>query len=229
MHVIDSLASALASSLLDPKHLIEVGGLVVVTAIIFAESCLIFFLPGDSLLFTAGIFAYRGDVNLVLLIVCTLLAAVIGNAFAYWLGATAGSRLFKPGSRIFKPDHLDKATEFYEEHGSKTIVIARFVPIVRTFAPIVAGASRMQYRKFVVFNVLGALMWTVGISLLGYFAANAIGDDIDRYLLPLVAAIVVASLVPAAWHWRRERRARGGAAPGSVAVEAAEEIDVAGH
>ena len=226
------ISSMLALGGLDPERLIEAGGLLLVAAVIFAESGLFFgfFLPGDSLLFTAGVFAAAGKFGLDIwtLIPVLFVAAVAGDSVGYWFGAKVGPRLFRrEDSRLFHKDHLARAERFYEKYGAKTILLARFVPIVRTFAPIVAGVGRMRYRTFIAYNFSGGLLWAAGVTLIGYFFAQAIGEDIEKYLLPIVAVIIVLSVIPPAVEVYRERRKRrlggsaGGAAPGGP-VESAE-------
>ncbi len=195
----------------DLKTFIETVGYLGVFFIIFAESGLLigFFLPGDSLLFTAGLLAAEGFFNLPVLILLSVIAAVTGDSVGYIFGSKVGRKLFnKEDSLLFKKEHLLKAENFYEKHGGKTIVLARFMPFIRTFAPIVAGTGRMHYPSFLVFNLLGGLLWAVGLPLLGFLLGKSI-PDIDRYLLPIIASIVILSLVPSAWHLYREKRNRG--------------------
>ncbi len=197
---------------IDPTHLINSYGIWGVIAIIFAESGLFFgfFLPGDSLLVTAGILASThkaGDVHLslaALLIGCSL-AAVAGDQVGYLFGDRVGPALFsRPESRLFKPKHLNKARQYLEQRGSYMIVLARFVPAVRTFTPIVAGASRMRYRLFVLFNVVGGVAWVCGVTLLGYALGSSVAH-IDSYLLPVIGAVIIVSLIPLAVELRRAR------------------------
>ncbi|HSH23084.1 MAG TPA: VTT domain-containing protein [Acidimicrobiales bacterium] len=193
--------------LVHPDRLIEAFGTIGLILVVFAESGLFFgfFLPGDSLLFTAGVFAARGDLTLPVILVGVFLAAVAGDQVGYAFGRNVGPALFRrPDSRFFKKEHLDRAHRYFEEHGVKTIVLARFVPVVRTFAPIVAGAGSMPYRTFVTYNVVGGLLWGVGVTMLGFLLGEAI--DIDRYLLPVIGLIVVASFVPVLVEVRRSRR-----------------------
>jgi len=193
---------------LDLQELIRTVGYVGLFAIVFAESCLVFFLPGDSLLFTAGFLSFLGVLDLRLLIVLLVIAAVTGNSLGYAIGYRVGRRLFSnPSSRLFRPEHLDRAHAFYEKHGGKTIILARFVPVVRTFAPIVAGMGSMTYRQFVAYNLVGGLLWVVGMCGGGYLFGQILpADQVDKYLLPVIAAIVVISLIPAAVHFLQERR-----------------------
>lgn len=176
--------------------------------VIFAESGLMvgFFLPGDSLLFVSGTLVQREifNVNIVLFIVCLWLAAAAGNSTGYYLGRKFGRRLFrKPDSRFFRQEYLQQAESFYEKNGSKTIVIAMFVPIVRAFAPVVAGIAHMSYRKFALFNILGALVWVSSFVLVGYLA----GSVIERYHINIeLAALVIIflSLLPGIIHLFKE-------------------------
>jgi membrane-associated protein len=193
---------------LDLEELIRTVGYVGLFAIVFAESCLVFFLPGDSLLFTAGFLSYLGVLDLRLLIVLLVIAAVTGNSLGYALGYRVGRRLFSnPNSRLFRPEHLERAHAFYDKHGGKTIILARFVPIVRTFAPIVAGMGSMTYRQFVLYNIVGGVLWVVGMCGGGYLFGQILpADQVDKYLLPVIAAIVLISLIPAALHFLQERR-----------------------
>ncbi|HEV8652164.1 MAG TPA: VTT domain-containing protein [Actinomycetes bacterium] len=196
------------STWLDPKHLLNTFGLAGVAAIVFAESGLLvgFFLPGDSLLFTAGILAAAGKLSFLLLLPIAFLAAAAGDSVGYAFGARAGSSVYRrPDSRVFRREHLERARDFYARRGASTIVLARFIPYVRTFAPIVAGAAKMPYRRFVAFNLLGALLWGVGVPTAGYTLGRTI-PSIDRYLLPVIAMVVVASLLPIVWEAVRARR-----------------------
>jgi membrane-associated protein len=193
---------------LDPQNLIVTFGTIGLFLIVFAESGLFFgfFLPGDSLLFTAGLFAAEGTLNLPLILVGCFIAAVAGDQVGYVFGQRVGPALFRrPDSRLFKQEYVERAQHFFARHGAKTIVIARFVPIVRTFAPILAGVGRMPYRTFVSFNVIGGLLWAVGVTLLGYWLGNLI-PDIDRYLLPIIVLIIALSFVPMVIEWRKRRR-----------------------
>lgn len=192
-------------------HLIETFGTIGILAVVFAESGILagFFLPGDSLLFTAGLLASQGDLNIAILLVGCPLAAIAGDQVGYLFGRRVGPALFRrPDSRIFRQRHVEVAREYFAEHGSKTIVLARFVPVVRTFAPVIAGVAQMPYRTFVTFNVVGGLLWGFGVTLAG-FALGSVIPDGDRYLYPIVAVIIVVSFLPVlreAVRLRRERR-----------------------
>jgi membrane-associated protein len=197
-------------SLRHPEGLIRAVGYPGLFAIVFAESGLLigFFLPGDSLLFTAGFLASIGVFNIWVLAPLCVIAAITGDAVGYAFGKQAGRRLYeRPDSRFFKRRHLVAAELFYEKHGGKTIVIARFLPVVRTFAPIVAGASNMQYRRFVFFNVMGGILWGAGLTIGGYVLGEAI-PDIDKYLLPIIALIVLLSALPTIIHIVHANRAQ---------------------
>lgn len=205
---------------LDIVDLIIGLGIFAVIFVIFAESGLLigFFLPGDSLLFTAGVLFHAGilpgNIPIPFFVFVTLLfiAAVLGDSVGYWFGRKTGHRIFKkPDARIFKQSHIVRAQEFYEKHGGKTIIIARFVPIVRTFAPIVAGIGKMEYKKFITFNLIGGFIWTFGITYLGYFvgaAFEAAGVQIDHVILPFVAVILLISILPPAIHILKDKKMR---------------------
>jgi membrane-associated protein len=203
-------ADTLFSVLLDPQELLIAFGTIGLFLIVFAESGLLigFFLPGDSLLFTAGLFAAQGTLNLPVILVGCFVAAVAGDQVGYAFGKNVGPALFRrPDSRLFKQEYVEKAQHFFERHGVKTIVLARFVPIVRTFAPIVAGVGTMKYRTFVTYNVIGGLLWAVGVTMLGYMLGELI-PDIDTFLLPIIAVIIALSLIPIAMEWRKSRKRR---------------------
>jgi membrane-associated protein len=210
---------------LDPKSIfnsISPYGELVAWFIVFAETGLLigFFLPGDSLLFTAGVLAGQSRLDLWLLLPGAFIAAVAGDQVGYMIGHRAGPRLFrKPDSRLFKQEYVARTHEFFEHHGSKAVVLARFVPVVRTFMPVLAGVGRMERRLFTIYNLIGAFIWAVGVTLLGFALGNAIGSNIDTYLLPLIALVIVISLIPVYVEWRRTKGRGTGAAgrdePGS--------------
>ncbi len=185
------------------------GGYLIIWGIIFAESGLMvgFFLPGDSLLFTAGIVASQNILNIEILLVGAFLSAVLGDNVGYLTGNRFGKRLFsREDSMFFKKKHLRKAEVFYEQYGKKTIVLARFLPIIRTFAPIVAGIASMNYRWFVLYNLVGGFLWTVGLTLLGFFLGRIIpANQVDHYLLPIIALIIVVSVLPSIAHLRGDK------------------------
>lgn len=189
----------------DLNHFIETVSYFGIFAIIFAETGLLigFFLPGDSLLFTAGFLASQDKLNLWILLAASVSAAVLGDQVGYMLGRRYGRGYFdKPESRLFKPKNLVLAEEFFEKHGGRAIILARFIPFARTFVPVVAGISHMQYRHFASYNVAGAVLWGAGVTLLGYFLGNAI-PSVDRYLLPVIVLILFISVLPSAYHiWK---------------------------
>ena len=192
--------------------LISYVGLAGMALIVFAETGLFigFFFPGDSLLVTAGIFAARGDFDIVVLNIVLIVAAIAGNMVGYWTGKRAGAALYsRPDGRFFKRRYLERTRDFYERHGGKTIVITRFMPIVRTFAPIVAGAASMPYTRFVIYNVLGAIVWVVSLTLGGYTLGRVI-PDIDSKIHIVVAIVIVVSFVPGLVSWLRNRRQPAG-------------------
>ncbi|MEU8236075.1 VTT domain-containing protein [Actinoplanes sp. NPDC048967] len=198
--------------LLDPEWLISTFGLIGILAAVFAESGLLigFFLPGDSLLFTAGLLIAGGTyLHLPLWLTCALvsLAAVAGDQTGYAFGRRFGPALFRrPASRLFKPENLARARDFFRRYGARSIVLARVVPIVRTFTPVVAGASHMRYRTFLTFNVVGGTLWGCGVTTLGYFLGRIafVRDNIELILI----GIVVVSVVPVAVELLRARRSR---------------------
>ena len=214
---------------LNPKTIIDTllakGGIFVyfgLIFIVFAETGLAvgFFLPGDSLLVVAGLFAAAGKLNLAILLSTLFVAAVVGDAVGYFTGARLGPRLFKrQKSLLFRPSHLQKAHAFYEKYGGKTIIIARFVPIVRTFAPIVAGAAAMPYRRFVVFNVVGGFLWVFSMILAGYFLGNILksrfGIDLEEHIEWVIIIVVALSLLPAVIEYLKSRREKVRAAKAS--------------
>lgn len=188
------------------ESLIQSGGLLAIGAIIFAEGGLLagFFLPGDTLLLSAGYFASTGQLPLGWLLVVVVLSGVIGDNTGYEIGKRAGRKLFKKEeSTFFHPDQLKKAEEFYEKHGIKTVLFARFVPVIRTFVPVVSGTTHMDRRKFVIYNALGVTAWGVSITMLGYILGNIIGakvQNIDKYILLVILIAMVISIGPAAYH-----------------------------
>jgi membrane-associated protein len=198
--------------LLHPEAAIEAFGYIGLFLIVFAESGLLvgFFLPGDSLLFTAGLFASRPipgtdeQLNIVAVIVICVVAAIIGDQFGYLFGRRVGPSIFrKPNSKIFKQAYVEKSQEFFEAHGPKTIVLARFVPIVRTFAPVLAGVGRMHYRTFVTYNIGGGLLWGVGVPLIGYFLGQV--EFVRDNLEVMIIIIVGISVLPVAFEVLRGR------------------------
>lgn len=195
---------------IDLPELIKSIGYFGIWGIIFAESGLLigFLLPGDSLLFTAGFLASQGFLNIWLLTIGCFICAIAGDNVGYATGARFGRRLFqREDSWLFHKKHIVKTEKFYQKYGKKTIVLARFLPIVRTFAPIVAGIGQMKYQTFMTYNLVGGAVWTVGVSLLGYFLGQVI-PDVDQYLLPIIVVIIVISIVPSIVHLIQESRSR---------------------
>lgn len=212
------------------QKLVALGGITVMTFIVFAETGLLigFFLPGDSLLFIAGFMASPAApgggpvVSIFWLNVCLMAAAIIGDTVGYWIGNRAGPAIFnRPQSRLFRRDHLLAAHAFYEKHGGKTIIIARFMPIVRTFAPVVAGAASMSYRRFLAFNVFGGIGWVFAMTMLGYFLGQI--PWIQKNLEKAVIVVILLSISPMFIHWVQHRRAKRAEA---CAEAAAAPVDV---
>ena len=193
----------------DLHEILKNIGLLGIFAMIFAESGLLIgiFLPGDSVLFSAGVLASQGWFNIWLLALGSFVAAVAGDAVGYTFGRRVGRRLYeRPDSRWFKRRHLAAAEVFYDKHGGKGIVLARFLPVVRTLAPIVAGMSAMRYRRFAAFNVIGGVLWAIGLTTAGYLLGESI-PNIDRYLLPIIAVIILISGAPTLIHLATTQRA----------------------
>lgn len=191
----------------DVEALVRVGGLALLIGIVFVETGLMvgFFLPGDSLLVTAGLFAARGDLNMWTLNLFLALAAVVGDTVGYWIGAKAGPRIFtRDDSLFFNKKHLITTQEFYDRHGAFTIVIARFMPILRTFAPVVAGVGTMRYRRFLAYNVFGGIGWVVSMTSIGYFLGRMV-PNIDRHIHMVIAIVIFLSLLPGIIKLVRER------------------------
>jgi membrane-associated protein len=216
--MLDSLKQ-LFQFIYDVRGLIQWGGTLLVCIIVFVETGFFvgFFLPGDSLLVTAGIFAAAGQVKLAYLLSLVFLCAVAGDQIGYWIGRKAGEALYRrPDSLVFKKKHLERAHNFYETYGGKTIILARFVPIVRTFCPPVAGAARMNYAHYFVYDIFGGLLWADGLILVGYFLGSAIPNIGDRIHV-VIGVVVFLSILPAiisAWRARTElRKARAKGAP----------------
>ncbi len=221
------MLSVLALSL-DPKQIFDSlspYGEIGLILIVFAETGLLigFFLPGDSLLFTAGLLANQGKLNLAAVLIGCFVAAVVGDQVGFTIGQKAGPRVFRrPDSRFFKQEYVGRTHEFFESHGPKTIVIARFVPIVRTFAPVLAGVGSMTRRTFLTYNVVGGFVWVFGVTMAGYLLSDVIGEDIDTYLLPIIAVIIIVSLIPPLVEWRRSKKH-----PSHVVSEAEAEAEAA--
>ncbi|MEY3870302.1 MAG: hypothetical protein RLZZ338_4196 [Cyanobacteriota bacterium] len=195
---------------LNLEQIIEKIGLLGIWAIIFAESGLLvgFVLPGDSLLFTAGLLAFKGFFNIGVLTFGCFVCAVLGDNVGYATGYRFGRKLFdKEESMFFKKKHLVETENFYEKHGPKAIILARFVPIIRTFAPIIAGVAAMRYRTFMTYNLVGGFLWAVGVTLLGYYLGSMIPDP-DKYILPTVFVIILVSFFPVILHFVQAKLAQ---------------------
>lgn len=201
---------------IDIEQLFRAVGVLGVAAIVFAESGLLigFFLPGDTLLFSAGFLASQGviELNVNLLILILFAAAVIGDSVGYSFGYRIGRRIFKrPDSLFFNQANLARAEKFYEKYGPITIVLARFMPIVRTFAPVVAGVGKMKYSTFLIYNVLGAFVWTAGLVYLGFFGGaflDSKGINVDALVLPVIALAVIITLISPIYHLVTDKKSR---------------------
>lgn len=194
----------------DLISLIKGVGYIGIFAIVFAESGLFlgFFLPGDSLLFTAGFLASQGFLDIWILCIGVFIAAVLGDSVGYMFGKRVGPRIFQQeDSLFFNKENLHRAARFYERHGGKAIILARFMPVIRTFAPIMAGVGAMQYSKFLFFNIVGGIVWGIGISLAGYYLGSVI-PDVDRYLIPIILGIIMVSILPGVIHLLRDKNQR---------------------
>jgi membrane-associated protein len=197
-------------NLLKAEYIIA-GGYVLMTAVVFTETGLLigFCLPGDSLLVTAGLFAARGDLNIYYVNLLLIPAAILGDTVGYWIGYHSGPRLFRrEKSLLFNPEHLRAAQGFYERHGGKTIVLARFMPIVRTFAPVVAGMGRMEYRKFLFFNIFGGIGWVFSMSMAGYLLGQIFPAAIKRLEI-IIVIVVFVSILPGIIAFLRNRMKGG--------------------
>ena len=204
----------------DPGELIRWGGYPGLALIVFLETgALVFFLPGDSLLVMAGVYAAKGDLSIWALNLLLIPMAVLGDAVSYNIGARAGPHLFnRPRSRLFRPEHLVAAHAFYEKHGGKAIILARFMPLVRTFVPVVAGVAKMSYRRFAMYNVVGAAAWVLSMTLLGYGLGNTV-PHLGQHIEKVIVVVVLLSIAPGLVEWWRARR-RKAAAPVAAAPAA---------
>jgi membrane-associated protein len=193
----------------DVTHIIQSGGLLLIALIIFAESGMMvgFVFPGDTLLFSAGIFAAQGKLPLILTLAVIAGAAILGDNIGYQIGRTMGSRLFKKDSLVFRHEYIMRAEAFFEKYGTKTMLIAHFVPIVRTFAPLVAGAAKMNRAQFFIFDAIGDIAWAVGVTLLGYFIGSRI-PGIEHYIEPVLIAVILIFLAPTLYHILKDPRIR---------------------
>ncbi len=189
----------------DLIQMIQTVGYVGLFIMVFGESgFFLFFLPGDSLLFTAGILASQGIFNLPTLLVIFVAAAILGDSAGYWVGNKAGNWLLSQNDKLFfKKKHLKAAQDFFDQHGGKALILARFVPAVRTFVPVAAGIGKMEYKKFLSYNIIGGIIWGIGMPVLGYFLGKRI-NNIEHYLLPIIALIIIISLLPAVIHQRKD-------------------------
>ncbi len=205
------LVRHLLQQLYDVRGLIEWGGTFLVCAVIFVETGLFvgFFLPGDSLLVTAGVFAGAGHLHLAWLLSLVALCAIGGDQLGYWIGRKAGEGLYRrEDSLIFKKRHLQEAHQFYERHGGQAVIIARFVPIIRTFCPPVAGAAKMTYKRYLLFDIAGGFLWVWGMVLLGYTLGRTV-PNVDHKIHYIIAAVIVASFMPAAYHaWKSKSKSK---------------------
>jgi membrane-associated protein len=198
----------------DVTHMIASGGLLLIAAIVFAETGLLvgFFLPGDTLLLATGVFAAQGQLNILVAILVVVLASIVGNVAGYNIGKHGGKRIFnKQDGVLFRSEYIERAEVFYEKHGGKTILFARFIPIVRTFAAVVAGVALMNFGQFMLYNVIGGILWGGGMTLLGYWFGSRI-PNIDHYVLPVVLLAMVFSLAPMFYHlgkaWVEKRKSK---------------------
>lgn len=216
--------------LTDVRALVQWGGYIGLTAIIFVETGLLigFFLPGDSLLVTAGLLSSQPEfgLNVYLLGLILTVAAIAGDQVGFLIGRATGPKIFtREDSLLFNKKHLYRAHDFYERHGGKTIVIARFVPIIRTFAPVVAGVAQMRYRDFVFFNVLGGVLWIWSMLFTGYFLGRYV-PGIDRHIEKVILLVIFLSILPGIIHWRKESaRSRAAEAAAEAAALAAEKVE----
>ncbi len=188
------------------QHIIESGGILLIGLIIFAETGLLlgFFLPGDTLLFAAGFFAAQGELPLPALLFVVTMSAIIGNEVGYEIGSRTGSKIFrKKDGILFREEYITRASDFYEKHGGKTIVLARFIPIVRTFSSVVAGVGKMPRIKFLTYNIIGALLWCVTMILLGFWLGSRI-PHIDKYIMPVVLFASAVTIGPTLYHVGKE-------------------------
>jgi len=191
----------------DLATFILAAGYIGLFTVVFAESGLFlgFFLPGDSLIFTAGFLASQGYFSIIILVAIFFAGAVLGDSFGYAFGKKTGPKLFtRENSLLFKKSHLEKARIFYETHGGKTIILARFMPIIRTFAPILAGVGMMKYSVFLSYNIIGGALWAIGVSSAGYLLGSLI-PNVDKYIIPIVILIIIASVLPPIIHVLRNK------------------------
>ena len=209
--MVDAVRHLLAH-LYDVRGLIEWGGTALVCLIVFVETGMFvgFFLPGDSLLVTAGVFAGAGHLKLASLLSLVTLCAIAGDQLGYLVGYRSGESLYRrEDSRFFRKKHLEEAHAFYEEYGGKTVILARFIPIIRTFCPPVAGAAKMTYRRYLLYDICGGFLWVWGMVLLGYTLGRTV-PNVDRKIHFIIAGVIVVSFLPAAYHaWQRRSKGSG--------------------
>lgn len=188
------------------NSIIQIFGYAGIAVIIFAESGLLlgFILPGDSLIFLAGLLASRGDFNIVLLILVIFLSGIAGDNMGYLIGKKLGRRVFEKKSFIFNQENLQRTEIFFEKYGKNTFLLQRFIPIVRAFGPLLAGVGRMKYRSFFLFDLAGSALWAIGVTLLGFYLGQII-PNIDNYLLPIIALIIIISLLPTFVAYKKNR------------------------
>ena len=193
----------------DVTHLIQAGGLILIAAIIFSESGMMvgFLFPGDTLLFSAGILSATGTLNIWTVLLTIALAAIVGDNVGYHIGKHFGHRVFKQDNLVFRHEYIVRAEEFYKKHGSKTMLVAHFVPIVRAFVPVTAGAGRMPYRQYVIFDAIGDIAWTFIITLLGYFLGSRV-PGVEKLIEPLLVVIIIIFLGPTLFHVLRDPKIR---------------------
>jgi membrane-associated protein len=216
MHSLLNLVTRVLHLIRNPDEIIQFSRfpLLVLALIVFLETgAMVFFLPGDSLLVTAGLYAARGSLDLLTMNLVLVPMAILGDALSYYIGLRAGPKLFnRPRSRFFNPDHIRAAHEFYERHGGKAIILARFVPILRTFVPIVAGVGQMTYRQFASFNIIGGAAWVVSMTCTGYFLGSfferIFGVKIEHHIEKVIIVVVILSLVPGIIGFLQARRER---------------------
>ena len=222
--MMSAAAVSAAPAFLDANHLLSSYGLVGLMLIIFAECGLLvgFFLPGDTLLFSAGLLISTGTLHLNIWLTAVLvpIAAVVGNLVGYWIGYKTGPRVFqRPQSRMFRPEYVVRAEKFFERYGAPAIVLARFVPIVRTVATVLAGVGRMRFSVYALYSIIGGFIWAAGVILLGYWLGHIsfVRNTVEPLIDPILIVVVLLSLVPAAVHWWRSRRAP--AAQGQTTID----------
>lgn len=190
----------------EPAYLAELGYPVLALIIFIETGALVFFLPGDSLLVTAGVYAANGKLSLLLLNAILIPCAIAGDALSYYIGSKTGALLFnKPRSRFFRPEHVQAARAFYERHGGKAIIIARFMPLMRTFVPVVAGIADMPYRRFAAFNAIGGAAWVSSMTLLGYFVGKT---PLGKHIELVIIVVVLLSISPGIFAWWNARRGK---------------------